>query len=80
MPSPAYSKSRDFSKIAPMDIFGFTIPALMFWKLVGLAVLAFVVNFIYTFKTGRSLTDDRNQMQRQQGHASTPAKQGKEGP
>ncbi len=56
------------------DLFGFTVPAFLLWKLIGLCVLAFVVNFLYTLKTGRNLTDDRNRMRQSQGpSAQAPA-------
>lgn len=51
------------------DLFGHSIPTFLIVKLVGLAVLAFVVNFIYTLKTGRSLTDDRNRALQQEHRA-----------
>ncbi|MFM9427324.1 heme exporter protein D [Variovorax sp. GrIS 2.14] len=54
-----------------MEIFGFTFTAFLFWKLVALCVLAFIVNFVYTLKTGRSLTDDRNRLRREQSATST---------
>ena len=63
-----------------IEIFGFSITAFLFWKVVGLAVLAFIVNFIYTWKTGRNLTDDRNRLAAQKpGHPSpVPAKADRE--
>lgn len=57
-----------------IDVFGFTITAFLFWKLIGLAVLAGIVNFIYTLKTGRYLTDDRNQLAAQERREQAPAK------
>ncbi|VWX63187.1 hypothetical protein VARIO8X_90056 [Burkholderiales bacterium 8X] len=60
-----------------MEIFGLTFTAFMFWKLVALAVLAFVVNFIYTLKTGRDLTDARNQLSPQERTEATQVKQAK---
>lgn len=56
-----------------IEIFGFSITAFLFWKVVGLAVLAFIVNFIYTWRTGRNLTDDRNQLAAQKLERSGPA-------
>lgn len=61
------------------DLFGHSIPTFLIVKLVGLAVLAFVVNFIYTLKTGRSLTDDRNRTL-QQGHRAGEAESGPQHP
>lgn len=38
----------------------FTFVDFLMWKAIALLVLAFVVNFVYTLFTGRSLTQDRN--------------------
>ena len=56
-----------------IELFGFSIPAFLLLKLVGLAVLAFIVNFVYTLKTGRNLTDDRNLLAKQGRHEQAPA-------
>lgn len=61
-----------------IELFGFSIPAFLLLKLVGLAVLAFIVNFIYTLKTGRNLTDDRNLLAKQGQHAQAPASRDQE--
>lgn len=66
------------SSLMNIELFGFSITAFLFWKLVGLAVLAFIVNFVYTWKTGRNLTDDRNRQARQEASATTPATQDRE--
>jgi heme exporter protein D len=60
------------------ELFGFTITAFLFWKLVGLAVLAGIVNFVYTLKTGRYLTDDRNQLAARERSGQVPAKPDRE--
>lgn len=54
------------------DVFGFAIPAFLFWKVIGLCVLAFVVNFLYTLWTGRNLTDDRNRMRQAKEQRGSP--------
>lgn len=62
------------------SIFGYSIPTFLLLKLVALVVLAAVVNFIYTLKTGRSLTDDRNQLLQQEQRAAGQSKQATKGP
>ncbi|VTU20117.1 hypothetical protein SRS16CHR_02578 [Variovorax sp. SRS16] len=63
-----------------MEIFGITFTAYMFWKLVALAVLAGVVNFIYSFRTGRNLSDDLEQLQQQERSAKAQAMRERAGP
>ena len=61
-----------------MEIFGYSIPADLLLKLVALGLLAFVVNFVYTWKTGRNLTDDRNRVRPHRASA-TDTVQGRDG-
>ncbi|MDP9892596.1 ABC-type uncharacterized transport system fused permease/ATPase subunit [Variovorax boronicumulans] len=62
-----------------IELFGFEIPAFLLWKVLGLCALAFIVNFIYTWKTGRNLTDDRNRLAKQEAPESVQSTQDRVG-
>ncbi len=53
-----------------MEIFGHSIPLFLLIKGGVLLVVAMAVNFIYSYRTGRDLTTDRNLLAQQQHRAA----------